>query len=52
MKSINDINELLASTYEMIDSGDLKFHGMSYEEGVRAALLWVIEESDVNPLED
>lgn len=32
--------------------GRSKFPGMSYEEGARAALEWVVDEAESDPLED
>ena len=52
MRGISDINKVIDDADDAIVSGDSKFHGMSYEEGVKAALLWVIEDLDENPLED
>jgi len=35
-----------------IHLGRSKFPGMSYEEGVRAALEWVLGHCDESPMED
>ena len=52
MRGISDINKVIDGAADAIVSGESKFNGMSYEEGVKAALLWVIEDLDENLLED
>jgi hypothetical protein len=50
MKAEREIEELIGRAVEQMDSGS-KFHGMSYEEGIEAALRWVLEEDDTDPME-
>ena len=52
MREINEVVRIISEASDIVASGDSKFHGMSYEEGVQAALLWVIRDTDENPLED
>lgn len=46
------IDDVLNDVHEQIDEGGSRFRGMSYEEGVAAALHWVTGESDEHPYED
>lgn len=45
-----EIEEQIALAEESMDGGS-KWPGMSYEEGVSAALRWAIGESDDKPME-
>lgn len=49
MKTEQQINELLDKVDEFAPS---KFSGMSYEQGIAAALQWVLEEFEGSPLND
>ena len=49
MKSKREIEDVLNRVDEF---GASKFPGMSYEEGVSAALRWVLDEIEEDPLED
>jgi len=52
MKSQKEIQEELEKTYPYTDEGRSKFHGMTYEQGVQAALEWVLDDDDdENPME-
>jgi hypothetical protein len=46
MKSIKEIEDMLDKAYNMED-----FSGMTYKEGVEAALMWVLEHNDDDPTE-
>lgn len=46
------IDKLLNQCAEAEDDGTTKFPGMTYEQGVKAALEWVTGESDNHPLAD
>jgi hypothetical protein len=39
-----EINKLIDETNDIINVKGTKFHGMSYEEGIVAALTWLIED--------
>lgn len=47
-----DIEELLNKCIESSDSGKSKFPGMSYEEGIQAAIGWMTGDRDGHPLGD
>jgi len=47
-----EIDDLISRALEYVHTGKSKFHGMSYEEGIVAALEWVTGESDEDPMAD
>ena len=46
-----EIDEVMNECIVQIDKGTSKYPGMSYEEGVAAALRWIQEEGE-NPMKD
>lgn len=48
----DQINEVLNECADSADSGRSKFPGMSYEQGVEAAIRWMQGDYDTNPMED
>jgi hypothetical protein len=46
MKTQSETQDMLDKTYTMQD-----FHGMTYKEGIQAALEWVLEMNDSDPTE-
>jgi hypothetical protein len=50
-KSVNVLNNVLADIADIKDSVGSKFPGMSYEEGIEAAILWIQGEGE-HPLEE
>jgi len=52
MRSKDDIEEQIAQALDSKEENGSKFPGMSYEDGVESALMWVIEERDETPMED
>lgn len=50
-RSEEEINDQLCAAVEAMDQGS-KYPGMSYEEGVKYALEWVLGYSDEKPMED
>jgi hypothetical protein len=42
-----EINDVLNECNDNIDSGKRKYPGMSYEDGVKAALEWLLFSPDV-----
>lgn len=46
-----EIEEQIDKASDLIEEGG-KYHGMSYEDGVREALNWVIENTNEKPIED
>lgn len=53
MKKESVILEQINAAAEIInDENNLGMHGMTYEEGVRDALSWVIEENEDKPIDN
>lgn len=54
LKSRDDIENELARAQDLREAqgGVPKWPGMTYEQGVEAALLWVLGDSDDPPIED
>lgn len=48
----DEILSVLDEAQENTSSGKSKYSGMSYEDGVIAALDWILGRSDVQPMED
>jgi len=47
-----EIEEVICKCIEQAEKGESIFFGMSYEDGVRATLDWILGECDENPMED
>jgi len=50
-KTDEEINDLLNACSDQTDKGGSKFPGMSYEEGLQAAIEWLTSVSDEHPLD-
>ena len=50
-RSDKEINDLIEKCYEQSKRGTTKYRGMTYEDGVRAALDWVTGQDDANPMD-
>ena len=50
MRTRKEVDAQLDKAQESIETGR-GYHGMSYEEGVRAALEWVMGDVDDEPIE-
>lgn len=50
MKTREEVNEQIDKAQQSIESGE-GYHGMSYEEGVKAALEWVMGDIEEKPIE-
>lgn len=46
------IDDVVNDAWDSINEGTSRYPGMSYEDGVRAALDWVTGEVDENPFEE
>ena len=51
MRDQNEIDDQLAKAGESTMEGLARWPGMTYEQGVEAALLWVTGESDEAPMD-
>ena len=55
MKTVEEIEALLDKAVDLEYAGDASFSGMTYEQGIRSALEWVLSElpaeEDESPLE-
>jgi hypothetical protein len=53
MRDSDEVREQVDQALERVYSSDgSKFPGMTYEEGVAAALLWALGETDEVPMAD
>jgi hypothetical protein len=52
MRTDDEIDEQMNLAVDSIDAGRSKWPGMSYEQGVDAALRWVRGESEDKPMEE
>ena len=52
MKDENEIRDQIDKATEQIDKGGTKWRGETYEDGVYAALSWVLGEQAEGPMED
>lgn len=52
VRSEDQIDEVLNATAEATDKGRTGWPGMTYEDGISAALTWLFGESDDNPVFD
>lgn len=48
----DEMNEQINFTMESVEQGTTRWPGMTYEQGVDAALRWAMGESDEPPMED
>jgi hypothetical protein len=51
-KTVEEMDAVVNEVSEQIHAGGSKFPGMSYEEGVEAALRWVLWDDSPNPMEE
>lgn len=47
-----EIETVLDAAIAVTSTGQTRWRGMTYEEGIRNALQWVLGESDDDPMED
>lgn len=52
MPSDTEIDEQLNRARDQEEQGDSRWPGMSYEQGVAAAIMWLRDETDEVPIED
>lgn len=52
VRSDQEINEVIDTCSDYENEGKTKWRGMTYEQGVKRAILWLTEEEEINPLED
>ena len=51
-KTRHEVDQVTNAATEQINSGTSKYPGMTYEEGVRAALDWITGDIDDDPMND
>lgn len=51
VRSQGEIDNLMNRVLDQMDKGT-KFFGMSYEEGINAAINWLFNEDEPNPMDD
>lgn len=47
-----EIDHVLNQASEAEDSGKSRWPGMTYEQGVHAAIMWILGNSEDNPMGD
>jgi hypothetical protein len=52
LRSDEEVRELLGEVSRLIELGESRFAGMSYEEGVDGAVRWLTGQSDEHPMAD
>lgn len=52
MRQQSEIDDVIGRATEGMEEGGSRFPGMSYEEGVLAALDWVTGNADDDPMEE
>ena len=52
VRSEQEINELLNQCAEAEEMCTTKFSGMTYEQGIKEGIEWLIGDTDCNPLDD
>jgi hypothetical protein len=52
VRSQEEVNEQIDRASDNINKGISKYPGMTYEEGIRAAIDWMSGESDELPMDD
>jgi len=48
----SEIDDTISKCFDEMESGSTRYPGLTYEEGVLAALDWAFGTSDDNPMED
>lgn len=51
-RTSSEIEDVIATAYEIKDDIGSKWPGMSYEDGVTATLEWIKGDRDENPFEE
>lgn len=51
-RSEDEINDQLDKAIESADTNGSQWPGMSYEQGVQAALRWVTGDEDTGPMDE
>ena len=52
VRSEQEINQLLNQCAEAEEMCTTKFSGMTYEQGIKEGIEWLIGDTDCNPLDD
>jgi len=52
MRTQDEIDDVLEKLVPMITEGDTRWQGMTYEQGVDAALMWIIDNTYDDPYPD
>ena len=52
MPTEKEINDVLDKCADAENEGKTRWRSMTYEQGVRAGIEWVLGNTDENPLED
>lgn len=52
IRTSDHIDELLNQCADSEENGTSKYPGMTYEQGIQAAIRWLTEQDESQPLED
>ena len=52
IRTDDSIDDLLNQCSEAEENGTSQFPGMTYEQGIQAAIRWLTDNSEAHPLED
>lgn len=52
LRTQEEIDELLNQCADSEEDGRSKYPGMTYEQGIQAAIRWLTEQGEPQPLED
>lgn len=52
VRSEQDIWDLLNQCADAEETEDSKYPGMSYEQGIKAAIEWITGDIDIHPIND
>jgi hypothetical protein len=52
VRTEEEIEDLLATAYEVKDEGGSRYPGMSFEDGITETLEWIKGDREENPLEE
>lgn len=47
-----EIDDVLSKCFDQVEKGSTYFFGLTYEDGIIAALDWIFGTSNVDPMED
>jgi hypothetical protein len=52
VRETEEVDGVLNDAAELVDDGESRFSGKTYEEGVLAGIRWLLGDDDTNPMAD